>query len=137
MTGFRNLFSGDSLEVGSSEGGRIFEAVAEEAVESDVGDPDEGECCGLMPVFVVTGDQKGERKGKGVGEVVGCGADAGVDEVAEHEKVGSEEEEREEEPAVVEMLVGEDGEGEENGFFSAEKDGGAGEHELVIRDWGG
>ena len=72
-----------------------------------------------------------------MGEVVSCGADAGVDEVAEHEEVGSEEEEREEEPAVVEMLVGEDGEGEDDGFFGAEKDGGAGQHELVIRDWGG
>ena len=65
-----------------------------------------------------------------MGEVVGYGADAGVDEVAEHEEVWSEEEE----PAVVKMLVGEDGEGEENGLFSAEKNGGAGQHELVIRD---
>ena len=60
-----------------------------------------------------------------MGEVVGYRADAGVDEVAEHEEVWSEEEE----PAVVKMLVGEDGEGEDDCFFSSEKDGGAGQHE--------
>ena len=61
---------------------------------------------------------------------VGCadkGTDAGVEEVAEHEEVGCEEEECEEKPAVVEVLVGEEGE-EESGFFDAEEGGGAGEH---------
>ena len=64
-----------------------------------------------------------------MGEVVGYRADAGVDEVAEHEEVWREEQEGEEEPSVVEMLVGEDGEGEDDCFFSSEKDGGAGQHE--------
>ena len=70
-------------------------------------------------------------------EVVSCRSEANVGQVAEHEEVGSEEEEGEERPAVVEMLVGDDGEGEDDGFFGAEKDGGSGEHDLVIRDWVG
>ena len=35
----------------------------------------------------------------------------------------------------MEVLVGEEGEDEEGGFFNAEEDGGAGEHERFIRDW--
>ena len=59
-------------------------------------------------------------------EIVECGADAGVEKIAEHEEVGGEEEECEEEPAVVEVLVGEEGGEEEDGFFCAEQEGGAG-----------
>ena len=43
------------MKVGVFEGSRVLEAVTEEAVEGYVGDPDEGDCCGLMPVFNVTG----------------------------------------------------------------------------------
>jgi hypothetical protein len=46
-----------------------------------------------------------------VGEVVDCRADADVEEVAEHEEVGCEEEDCEAEPVGVEVLV--DGNGEE------------------------
>ena len=83
---------------------------------------------GQVPVLDVAGEQEDEREGEGVGEVVDGGADAGVDEVAEHEEVGREEEDGEEEPAAVEVLVGEEGEGEEDGFFDAEEEGGAGQH---------
>ena len=79
----------------------VFEAVAEEAVEGDVGGPDEGEGCSEMPVKDVAGQEEGEGEGESVGEVVGCGSEADVGEVAEHEEVGSEEEDREEDPAVV------------------------------------
>lgn len=68
-------------------------------------------------------------------QVVGGGADARVDEVAEHEEIGGEEEDGEEEPACVEVLVGEEGEEEEGGFFEVEEDRWAGQHELFIRDW--
>jgi hypothetical protein len=34
----------------------------------------------------------------------------------------------------VEVLVGEEGEEEEDGFFGAEEEGGAGQHERFIRD---
>lgn len=76
----------------------------------------------------VAGQQEGEWEGQGVGEVIDCGAEPGVDEVAEHEEVGGEEEECEEEPACVEVLVGEEGEDEEGSFFDVEEDRGAGEH---------
>ena len=72
-----------------------------------------------------------------MGEVVGRGTDAGVEEVAEHEEVGSEEEDGEEEPTVVEVLVGEEGEEEEGGFFKFQEEGGAGQHGVFIRDWSG
>ena len=52
---FLDLFSGNALKVGALEGDRILEAVAEEAVEGDVGYPDEGEGCYLMPLLDVTG----------------------------------------------------------------------------------
>lgn len=68
-----------------------------------------------------------------MGEVVEGRAGALAVEVAEHEEVGGEEEDGEEEPACVEMMVGEEGEGEEGGFFDAEKSGWPGEHGLVIR----
>lgn len=85
----------------------------------------------------VAGEEEAERKGEGVDEVVGGGAGADVEEVAEHEEVGREEEDGEEEPAVVQVLVGEDGEDEEDGFFYAEQGGGAGEHGSFIRVFGG
>jgi hypothetical protein len=67
-------------------------------------------------------------------EVVSCCSKANVGQVSEHEEVGSEEEDGEERPAVVEMLVGEDGEDEEGGFLDSEEDGRLGEHRRFIRD---
>ena len=61
-------------------------------------------------------------------EVVSCRSEANVGQVAEHEEVRSEEEEGEERPAVVEMLVGDDGEDEEGGFLDSQEDGWLGEH---------
>src|ERR1700748_2056611 len=95
----------DALEMGVLEVGGVFEAVAEEAVEGDVGCPDEGDGGGEGPVLDVAGEEKSERGSEGVGEVVGGGSDARVDEVAEHKEVGGEEEDGEEEPACAEMLV--------------------------------
>lgn len=68
-----------------------------------------------------------------MGKVVGCGADVWGDEVADHEEVRREEEDGEEDPVPVEVVVGVEGEGEEGGFFDSEEEGGAGEHELFIR----
>jgi hypothetical protein len=120
----------DVLEVGVLEVGRVFEAVAEDAVEGYVGCPDECDGEGELPVSGVADEEESEREreSEGVGEVVDCGADAGVGQVAEHEEVGCEEEDCEEEPAVVEVLVGEEGGEEESGFFDAEEVGGAAEH---------
>jgi hypothetical protein len=124
------FFSGDVLEVGVLEEGGVFEAVAKEAVGGDVGCPDEGQGEGQAPVKDVAGEEEREREGYGVNEVVGCGADADVDEVTEHEEVRCEEEEDEEKPAVMEMLVGEEGECEDGGFFDSEEGGGL-EHDSL------
>jgi hypothetical protein len=124
----------DVPEVGVLEVGRVFEAVAEEAVEGYVGCPDERDGGGELPVSGVADEEESEREGEGVGEVVDCGAEADVGEIAEHEEVRGEEEDCEEEPAVVEALVGEEGEQEEDGFFGAEEGGGAGQHVRFIRD---
>ena len=72
-----------------------------------------------------------------MGEIVGGGSGAGVEEVTEHEEVGGEEEDGEEEPAVVEVLVGEEGEDEEGRLLGVEEGGGAGEHGSFIRVFGG
>ena len=82
----------------------------------------------------VADDQESEWEGEGVGEVVEAGADALVEQVAEHEEVWGEEEDGEEEPTRVEMMVGVEGEGEEGGFFEFQEEGGAGEHGWFIRD---
>jgi hypothetical protein len=119
---------GDVLEVGVFEAGWVFEAVAKEAVEGYVGCPDEGCGGGWMPVLEVAEEEEGEWEGEGVDEVVGRGPDAGVEEVAEHEEVGGEEEDGEEEPAVVEVLVKENGADKEAGFFNFEQESRAIEH---------
>ena len=50
---------GDVLEVGVFEEGGVFEAVAEEAIEGDVGCPDEGDGCGHSPVLEVAEEEEG------------------------------------------------------------------------------
>lgn len=72
-----------------------------------------------------------------MGQVVDGGAEAGVEEIAEHEEVGCKEEDCEGQPTVVEMLVGEEGKEEEDGFFNAEEDRGAGQHGWLIWGCGG
>ena len=90
--------------------------------------PYEADCLGCGPVLNVADEQKGERECERVDEVVEGSADANIEEVAEHGEVWREEEKCEEEPAVVEVLVGEEGEEEEDGFFDVEEHGGSGQH---------
>ena len=92
------------------EEGRVFEAETQEAIYCDVGDPDEGDGRGRVPVQEIASEEKGDGEPEGVDEVVGCCACAWIHQKAEHEEIGSEEEYGEEDPAVVEMLVEEDGE---------------------------
>ena len=49
---------GDVLEVGVLELGWVFEAVAEEAVEGDVGGPDEGDGCDQSPMLEVAEEEE-------------------------------------------------------------------------------
>src|ERR1700722_9009287 len=88
-------------------------------------------------MFDVAGQEKSKGKSKGVGEVVGGGSDEWIDEVAEHEEVGSEEEDGEEKPAGVEVVVSDEGEEEKSSFFDVEESGWADQHERFIRDWSG
>ncbi len=60
-----------------------------------------------------------ERGGVGVGEVVEGGSYARIDEVAEHEEVGGEEEDGEEKPGEVEMGVEQQDSDEEDGVLGA------------------
>jgi hypothetical protein len=61
---------GDVLEVGVLEVGRVFEAVAEDAVEGYVGCPDECDGEGELPVSGVADEEESERESEGVGDVV-------------------------------------------------------------------
>jgi hypothetical protein len=113
--------SAEVLKMSVFEVCRIFQPVAEEAVEGDVAGPDDGD--GLKrQAMGLKGDEK-EKDGEeeSVGEVVDGGSDAWVCEVAEHEEVWSEEEDGEEQPTEVEVLVEEDGGQEEGGFFYTEE----------------
>jgi hypothetical protein len=57
----------DVLEVGVFEKSGVFEAVAEEAIEGDVGYPDYGDGGGEGPVRNVTGQEKNKGKSEGMG----------------------------------------------------------------------
>ena len=120
--------SGNVLEMGVLEECGVFEAVAEEAVRGYVCDPDEGDCGGETPVQEISCEQESQGKREGVDEIVERGSEARVQEVADHEEVWSEEEDGEEKPAIVQVLVSEDGEGQEDGLFDAEQGGWAGQH---------
>ena len=74
-----------------------------------------------MAAQEVADEKQCQREGEGVDQVVGCGSKADVDYVTEHEEVGSEGEDGREEPTVVEMLLGEDGEDEDGGFFNLQE----------------
>jgi hypothetical protein len=113
--------------VGVLEEGGVFEPEAKQAVHGYVCDPDEGERGGEMPVKQIAGEQEDERKREGVDEIVKRGPEARVHEVAKHEEVGREKEDGEESPAVVQALIGEDGDGQEDGLFDTEQHGWAGE----------
>jgi hypothetical protein len=133
VTRFSTLFSGDVLEVSVFEEGGVFEAVAQETIEGDVGDPYEGYGRSRLPVQEIACEEKGDGEPEGVSEVISCGAEARVDQVAGHEEIRSQEEDCEEQPAVVQVLVEEEDGGEKEGFFDAEKDGWAGQHVMFIR----
>ena len=114
------------LQVGVFEEGGVFEAVAEETVEGYVGDPDEGD--GELPMEKIADEQESEWECEGVDEVVEGGSELRVEEVAEHGEVGYEQEDGEDEPAAVQVLPGEEGEGEKESFFEVEEAGRAGQH---------
>jgi len=117
------------LEVGVFEVGGVFEAETEEAVEADVGGPDEGDrerlrFCGEEG----DGEQCGGSE-ISVGEIVESGAEADVAEIAQQEQVGREEEDGEEKPTGVELVIEEDAQGENDCAFEVEQNPRVSEHE--------
>jgi hypothetical protein len=60
----------DVLEVSVFEVGWVFEAVAEEAVEGDVGDPDEGHGCEELVMRGERDKSECDWEDEGVGQVV-------------------------------------------------------------------
>jgi hypothetical protein len=112
----------------------IFESVAHDAVQGDVGDPDEGDCRegGAMEVERYGEDDK--RRGVGMGDVVDSSACARAGEIAEHEEIRGEEEDCEEQPGEVQVRVGDQDCGEDEGVFELEEEGRTGEHDAFIRD---
>jgi len=67
----------------------------------------------------------GEQDGgsyEGVREIIESSADAYVCQVAKHEEVGCEEEDGEEEPTGVELVIDEDAQEENDGAFEMEKE---------------
>jgi len=120
------------LEVGVFEEGGIFEAVAQEAVEGDMADPDKGDRNQQWLMWAIGDCEQKKGHAVGVSEVVDGGASSWIDEVAEHKDVWCEEEDGEEEPAELEMVVEENDSDEEADVFELEKDGGAGEHWLDV-----
>ena len=117
------------LEMGVLKVGRILEAETEESIETDVGDPDEGE--GIEEGLGSEegyGDQK-QGCEVSVGGIVENGAETRVGEIAEHEDVRGEEQDGEKKPAGVGQVIKPGTESEDGGTFEMEKKSGSGKHE--------
>src|ERR1039457_575744 len=93
--------SGDALQVCVFEVCRIFQPIAEQAVERDMAGPDDGDGEQERPVRSVSSHEQGEREEERVSEVVERRADARVREVAKHGKIRREKEHGEEQPTEV------------------------------------
>ena len=87
--------------MGLFELGGVFESIAEQAVEGDVGDPDEGNWQGAGVIVKERKGQEKEGQEQDVSGVVERCSEADVEDVTEHEEIGSEEENGEEQPAQV------------------------------------
>lgn len=98
--------SSHTLQVGILEKRRVFQAVTEHAVEGDVGLPDETEQEGPAPAFEHRGRAEHQREHFRVRQVVQGRADADIRQVAEHEQIGPQEQEKEQQPAPIELVVG-------------------------------
>jgi hypothetical protein len=99
----------DVLQVRIFKVAGVLEAEAKEAVEAHVADPDEGDGIELWLGGEVCDGEQDARRDVSVGEIIGCCSGADVAEIAEHEQVGSEKEDGEQEPAGVKLVVKEDG----------------------------
>jgi len=110
------------------EEGRVLEAEAEKAVDADVCGPDEGDRLELRLGGEV-GDGEQDRQGEiSVREIVESGADASVGEIAEHEDVGREEKDGEEQPTRVKLVEEENAQCENERAFEMKENSGFSKH---------
>jgi hypothetical protein len=112
----------DVLEVGVFKVGRVLEAESEKAVETHVGGPDEGDREELWLGGEVGDGEQDPRSEISVGKIIDSGADADVGEIAEHEEVWRQEEDGEEEPVRVQLVIEEDSYDEDCGAFEMEEE---------------
>ena len=99
----------DAPEVAIFEMGRVFETESEKAVETHMSGPDQDDGKELrLGGEVGDGEQDGGSE-VSVGEIIDSCSDANIGEIAEHEEVGREKEDGEEEPAGVDLMIEEDG----------------------------
>ena len=111
--------------------GGIFESVAQDTVEGDVSDPDKGDCSEGSAVEVERCGKDDKRRGVGVGDVVDSCTCARAGEIAEHEEIRGEEEDCEEQPGEVQVRVGDQNSGQDEGVFELEEEGRPGEHKCL------
>jgi hypothetical protein len=118
------------LKMGVFEVCRIFQPIAEKAVEGDVAEPDDGDSGQVRAAGGEGNGEEAEREEEDVGEVVEGRAEAWIRQIAKHEEVRREEECGKERPAEVHMGVDKECCDEQAGLFDAEQKRGTGEHGI-------
>ncbi len=98
---------------------RIFQPIAKDAVEGDVGEPDDRNRRERGAMEGESDSEESEGNHKKVAKIVECGPKTRVREISKHERVRREKKQPEQQPTEVEMGVEEDSRCEEGGFFDA------------------
>jgi len=130
---------GGRLNVGGFEGFRVFEAVAEEPVEGDMGDPDDGNLDGVGDGGSPADERQQRGNQIGVRPVIKSGWDARMapDEISQERQVRSEEEDGEKKPMAMEGGIANDAGQQHGGGFQAQDQGGSCQHgESLMQEMG-
>ena len=98
----------------------VLQAHAEQPVQADVGQPDQGEGLRQAVGLPVAGAEHDGGQEGGVREVVQAGAGAGSGQVAGHGDVGDEDSRWHDPPRLAEGAVGDQRAGQEDEAFKAE-----------------
>ncbi len=91
--------------MGVAKCARIFEAEAEGAIETDMGDPDQRHRQERGLSGEETGDGEQQRQRIGVRDIVGGGPGARPNQLAEHREVRSEKQNREQRPGKSRVRI--------------------------------
>jgi len=105
------------IQVRVLESSRILQPVSKHSVETDVGDPDEGEFPTRLMVEAESVSRQQQRADIRVDGVVRDGSQADIDGVADHGKIGHQKEQDEQEPTAVAPMVGKETDSEDDGPF--------------------